>query len=348
MGRALYSTTYTPVIREPSPSPYEKWSISNPFDPDSEAFFESAQYEAFLPTPLPTTRSNEPPRIDTTGVTTTRSGDVLPRFQISNPMILDSVPHDLPEVESPVSASRSLGEDTEQSNSALSAMADGSDTDDPIRMLSELVTEYRRMRRENSAHPRLSLTEILRQMDEELNQGDRRQPQRYLPPLDYSSSSSGTPSPIADSPDSPIFFPSPPSPPPMSRQTNSLTTVSETVSGPHSSVAESSEQLEDDSLDMVDSSHREVEIEEEAAPASSVPSIPISVPRSHLRNSIHIHRGNPGSFGFDVGLDMSPPPSVSPRLYNWSRTRPESNAHYSPSSYTRRSSYIPITHGSRI
>ncbi|KAJ7446805.1 hypothetical protein FB451DRAFT_1291524 [Mycena latifolia] len=53
MGRALYSETYgvnAPKIRverEVVPCP-SKWSIYNRFDPDSDEFFEGAEYEAFM------------------------------------------------------------------------------------------------------------------------------------------------------------------------------------------------------------------------------------------------------------------------------------------------------------
>ncbi|KAK7060946.1 hypothetical protein VNI00_000680 [Paramarasmius palmivorus] len=67
MGRALFSQSYTqPAIASPNachaplnPSqpkpecPYERWSISNPFDPDSEEFFEDAQVERFIDTSQP-------------------------------------------------------------------------------------------------------------------------------------------------------------------------------------------------------------------------------------------------------------------------------------------------------
>ncbi|KAG7444981.1 uncharacterized protein BT62DRAFT_933393 [Guyanagaster necrorhizus] len=57
MGRALFSSIYhsAPAVATPIPfadTPYEKtyenWSIFNQFDPDSDDFFEDAQYEAFI------------------------------------------------------------------------------------------------------------------------------------------------------------------------------------------------------------------------------------------------------------------------------------------------------------
>ncbi|KAK0501518.1 hypothetical protein EDD18DRAFT_1143073 [Armillaria luteobubalina] len=57
MGRALFSSTYlsAPAVATPTPfadtpyeKMYEKWSIFNQFDPDSDDFFEDAQYEAFI------------------------------------------------------------------------------------------------------------------------------------------------------------------------------------------------------------------------------------------------------------------------------------------------------------
>ncbi|KAJ7105474.1 proline-rich protein [Mycena crocata] len=54
MGRALFSETYgykAPAIRveaEPLPVCPDKWSVYNRFDPDSDEFFEGAEYEAFV------------------------------------------------------------------------------------------------------------------------------------------------------------------------------------------------------------------------------------------------------------------------------------------------------------
>ncbi|KAF9485441.1 hypothetical protein BDN70DRAFT_587517 [Pholiota conissans] len=53
MGRAVYSQTYAlpePAIHaEPEASPTcERWTSWNHFDPDSEEFFQDAEYEAFL------------------------------------------------------------------------------------------------------------------------------------------------------------------------------------------------------------------------------------------------------------------------------------------------------------
>lgn len=54
MGRALFSTSHassTPAVRvEPEPivDTCEKWGACNRFDPDSEEFFNDAQYEAFI------------------------------------------------------------------------------------------------------------------------------------------------------------------------------------------------------------------------------------------------------------------------------------------------------------
>ena len=56
MGRALYSQTYpapAPVITirtepEITPQPCEPWSSWDHFDPDSEEFFQDAEYEAFI------------------------------------------------------------------------------------------------------------------------------------------------------------------------------------------------------------------------------------------------------------------------------------------------------------
>ncbi|KAG6840570.1 hypothetical protein C0991_005759 [Blastosporella zonata] len=59
MGRALFSTLYTspvavriePDILQQADIPRcEKWSISNPFDPDSDEFYESATREVFTDT----------------------------------------------------------------------------------------------------------------------------------------------------------------------------------------------------------------------------------------------------------------------------------------------------------
>lgn len=56
MGRALYSQTYpapAPVVTirtepEITPQPCEPWSSWDHFDPDSEEFFQDAEYEAFI------------------------------------------------------------------------------------------------------------------------------------------------------------------------------------------------------------------------------------------------------------------------------------------------------------
>ncbi|KAJ7255471.1 hypothetical protein B0H12DRAFT_534197 [Mycena haematopus] len=54
MGRALFSETYgskAPAIRvqpESIPSDPARWSVHNPFDPDSDDFFLGAEYEAFM------------------------------------------------------------------------------------------------------------------------------------------------------------------------------------------------------------------------------------------------------------------------------------------------------------
>ncbi|KAJ6518929.1 hypothetical protein C8R45DRAFT_949770 [Mycena sanguinolenta] len=54
MGRALFSETYgskAPAIRvqsESVPADPARWSLSNPFDPDSDDFFQGAEYEAFM------------------------------------------------------------------------------------------------------------------------------------------------------------------------------------------------------------------------------------------------------------------------------------------------------------
>ncbi|KAG6831619.1 hypothetical protein H0H87_004681 [Tephrocybe sp. NHM501043] len=59
MGRALFSTLYTsPVVVRTEPDVpdqadtprCEKWSITNPFDPDSAEFYESATRETFIDT----------------------------------------------------------------------------------------------------------------------------------------------------------------------------------------------------------------------------------------------------------------------------------------------------------
>lgn len=54
MGRALFSLAYAapePAVRiEPEPEfePYGRWSDWNRFDPDSDEFFQDAEYEAFI------------------------------------------------------------------------------------------------------------------------------------------------------------------------------------------------------------------------------------------------------------------------------------------------------------
>ena len=57
MGRPLYSQSFAPiapVVRTdpPPPAPYEKWTYWNPFDPDSDEFFDNDPvYEAFIDLP---------------------------------------------------------------------------------------------------------------------------------------------------------------------------------------------------------------------------------------------------------------------------------------------------------
>lgn len=54
MGRPIFSHTYaaaSPAVRtepEPKVDTCEKWSVWNRFDPDSDEFFENAEYEAFI------------------------------------------------------------------------------------------------------------------------------------------------------------------------------------------------------------------------------------------------------------------------------------------------------------
>jgi hypothetical protein len=54
MGRALFSLAYAapePAVRtepEPEVEPFSRWSAWNPFDPDSDEFFQDAEYEAFI------------------------------------------------------------------------------------------------------------------------------------------------------------------------------------------------------------------------------------------------------------------------------------------------------------
>lgn len=56
MGRALFSLAYAapePAVRtepEPEVEPYGRWSSRNRFDPDSDEFFQDAEYEAFIDT----------------------------------------------------------------------------------------------------------------------------------------------------------------------------------------------------------------------------------------------------------------------------------------------------------
>lgn len=49
MGRALFSQIYAPptVRTEPEPT-IEKWGVWNKFDPDSDEFFNNAEFEAFI------------------------------------------------------------------------------------------------------------------------------------------------------------------------------------------------------------------------------------------------------------------------------------------------------------
>jgi hypothetical protein len=72
MGRPIYSLSFAPtapVVRDDSPPPtfnpvYEKWTYWNPFDPDSDEFFENdAVYEAFIDLPAPSDRPSVVPII---------------------------------------------------------------------------------------------------------------------------------------------------------------------------------------------------------------------------------------------------------------------------------------------
>jgi hypothetical protein len=63
MGRPLYSRTFitTPAVREPEQPICEKWSYLNPFDPDSDEFFdnENAVYEDFIDSVTPANPEEE-------------------------------------------------------------------------------------------------------------------------------------------------------------------------------------------------------------------------------------------------------------------------------------------------
>ncbi|PPQ78685.1 hypothetical protein CVT25_010706 [Psilocybe cyanescens] len=74
MGRALFSNTYAtvaPVIRtepEPKVDICERWSAWNRFDPDSEDFFQNAEYEAFIdPVQFEREQGTMPPLVEGDG-----------------------------------------------------------------------------------------------------------------------------------------------------------------------------------------------------------------------------------------------------------------------------------------
>ncbi|KAJ4475023.1 hypothetical protein J3R30DRAFT_636831 [Lentinula aciculospora] len=374
MGRVLYSQSYTPLIREPSSAQYEKWSISNPFDPDSEEFFEGAQYEAFLPTPASSStssdNSNTPSRVPISATRSTMSRDVdqpprTSRVRISsesptvasgsNPMIFDSVPRDLPDMDAPtlptspppVTISDYMDADVDSARPTPSPMAADSDPEDPIRILARFANDYRISRSRGETGSNISVYEILRQLDERWRrEGEDPQissqddngsrPQRYLPPLSYPSSNTSSSSSRADSPSSPIFFPSPPSEPlptpsPMTRE---LAAFHSSEPSGNFAFDEDLEQVEREFLDFESQSLLDATdplpvplSESYSVPETAVASIPISQSQTPPR-PVRIHHRAPSTFGNEVGLDMSPPPSVSPRLYNWARTRPASHSRY--------------------
>ncbi|KAJ3994244.1 hypothetical protein F5050DRAFT_552336 [Lentinula boryana] len=344
MGRALYSQSYAPVIREPSPSQYEKWSISNAFDPDSEEFFAGAQYEAFLPIPTDSRTSDDGPAasyrlsISATRSTMTRNIDQAPRtsrvrissaypsVSSSNSVIFDSVPRDLPDMDAPtfptlpppVTISDFLDADMETTRPTPSPMAADSDPEDPIRILAGFMNEYRASQSQGDTGTNMDASEILRRMDE------RWRRERYLPPLSYPSSNASSSS-RADSPSSPIFFPSPPSerlptPPSMSRG-EAFVSDSEPYNNPAFHLDEDLEQVERDLLNLESQSLLDTTPSESSTmPVTNGVSIPISQSQTPPR-AVRIHHRTPSSIGNEIGLDMSPPPSISPRLYNWPRTR---------------------------
>ncbi|KAE9406816.1 hypothetical protein BT96DRAFT_189674 [Gymnopus androsaceus JB14] len=239
-------------------------------------------------------------------------------------------------------------------------MAADSDSEDPMRILAGFMNSTA----EGEGEAQLNVSDILRHLDEQWRrelresqtQEDGDRPHRYLPPLSYPSSSSSLSSSRSDSPSSPMFFPSPPSdarplPPQMTRQY--------AQSGTFLPAAEPSDDLAfhfDEELaqvERVDLIRRLERTESLSAPLSDPVPIPTesSIPISQTPPRA-IHR-TPNSLGYDVGLDMSPPPSVSPRLYNWSRSRSESHLRRDPvsASPTRflgrsgsvRGTMIPIT-----
>ena len=66
MGRPLFSTLIAPPeptvrVAEAQTPTYERWSYHNPFDPDSDAFFEHCVYEAFLTPEEVAARDRESP-----------------------------------------------------------------------------------------------------------------------------------------------------------------------------------------------------------------------------------------------------------------------------------------------
>ncbi|KAJ3968082.1 hypothetical protein EV361DRAFT_441268 [Lentinula raphanica] len=347
MGRALYSRSHAPVIRDPSPPEYEKWSINNPFDPDSEEFCKGAQYEAFLEEPVESGRTIDlaavySPPLATRLVFPAEEIPRTTRVRISsdgpssNSRIFDSVPRDLPDMDAPTLpilpppvSMFDFVEDMDAMRPTPSPMAADSDPEDPIRIIANFMNEYRSSQNQTDAG-NIDVAEFLRQLDErwrEIREAQAVATRRFLPPLSYPSSDASSASSRAGSPPSPILFPYPPSeripvPPAMSR-------VSATLPDPSS--YDTTFEFDDES---VRHELRPVALEALAEsvrrPVASVVSIPISESRSPPR-PVRIRHRAASSFGNEVGFDMSPPPSVSPRLYNWARTRSESHSRHDSS-----------------
>lgn len=111
MGRALFSLAYAapePTVRiepEPEVEPYGRWSACNRFDPDSDEFFQDAEYEAFIDPVHIHHRHASVPSLDPTSdsertAETSDSGDssdgdqaspVMPRSDI--PVVLGGRPY---------------------------------------------------------------------------------------------------------------------------------------------------------------------------------------------------------------------------------------------------------------
>jgi len=94
MGRALFSEMYnsSPAVRsepEIAIAPYDKWSVWNRFDPDSDEFFSNAEYEAFVD-PVPFRDQAEEPPLAVDGDNTSSASSDSSGSERGSPMAVGS------------------------------------------------------------------------------------------------------------------------------------------------------------------------------------------------------------------------------------------------------------------